>query len=135
VADFVLAEVEKNVRADTAEEYLVAAHKAMRSNKSLGNTTCEVEYSGTLKNKILSNVKVKLSVRTTRTVWAGAVTTDPDKNNQYAIDTIVDLIDAHESRHRAAYSAVWDEWKEDFKDKLEGSTEKKAEEQKKSYWH
>ena len=117
-----------NVRADTAEDFLDAAHKAMKDRKKLGETSTDVEASFKFDKKTKKIVEGTLSLKmeTKRVHFAGANKVKPDKANQDAIDQIESLNTDHEKNHRDSAQKAFDDAKDDLEKELVGKTEKEA---------
>ena len=117
-----------NVKASTAQDFLDAAHKAMRDPKKLGETTynLQVKFKTDPKTKTITQATLSLTTETTRVHWAGPGQAKPDKANADAIREIEDLNEAHEKAHRDSYQKVFDKLHDQLEQDMVGKTPKEA---------
>lgn len=113
-----------NVKADTAQDFLDAGHKAMRDDAKLGETTynIDVAFNEDGKTGKVTKVSFTLSTSIKRVHWSGAAKTKPDKANADAIQKIEKLLKAHEEEHRDGYNKVFNKLKPEMEKALVGKT-------------
>lgn len=117
-----------NVKGDTAQDFLDNAHKAMRDNSKLGETSCTVGWKVSIDPKTKKIKKGTLSLKTAikRVHWAGPAKKKPDKANADAIKEIESLNKAHEEAHKASYEKAFKKAKDDLEAEMEGKTSKEV---------
>lgn len=118
-----------NVKADTALDFIEAAHKAMNDDSKLGETKAEVSWKTSTdgKTKKLKTVVFTLKTEIRRVHWAGQAKAKPDKENLAAITKIEKLNKAHEEAHRAGYTAEFKKLKTKLEKELVGKDEDELE--------
>ena len=116
-----------NVKADTAQDFIDNAHKAMRDPKKLGETTYDLQVKFKFdSSKKIAKATMTLKTETTRVHWAGPAKAKPDKANEQAIKQIEDLNDAHEKAHRDGYQKAFDKLQDQLQQEMVGKTQKEA---------
>ncbi|MBC7940803.1 MAG: hypothetical protein H7Z19_13740 [Chitinophagaceae bacterium] len=97
-----------NVKADTAEDFLDKAHKAMKDPSKLGETTYALSWKFSLDSSgKISKATATLSTAIKRVHYAGAAQVKPDMANADAIAQIENLNKAHEEAHRDGYNKAF----------------------------
>ena len=111
-----------NVKADTALDFIDAAHTAMGDDSKLGETSAKLNWTVTTDSKTKKIKKVVFTLKTdiTRVHWAGAAKAKPDKDNLAAIQKIEALNKAHEEAHRSGYEAAFKKLKAKLEKDLVG---------------
>ena len=114
-----------NVKADTAMDFIDAAHKAMGDDSKLGQTSAKLSWTVTTDTKTKKIKKVVFTLKTDieRVHWSGPAKTKPDKDNSAAIQKIESLNKAHEEAHRAGYEAAFKKLKAKLEKDLVGKDE------------
>jgi hypothetical protein len=117
-----------NVKADTAEDFLDKAHKAMGDASKLGDTTYELNLDVKTDSKSGKITKATFTLKTSikRVHWAGPAKTKPDKNNSDAIQKIESLNRAHEEAHRDGYMKAFKKNQPVLEKQLVGKSEDEA---------
>lgn len=118
-----------NVKADTAQAFLDAAHKAMGDATKLGETSYDVQWKfATGSDGKITKATATLTTEIKRSHWAGPAKTKPDAANAEAIAKIEALNKAHEEAHRKGYVAAFDKNKGTLEKEMVGKTPDEAQE-------
>lgn len=114
-----------NVKADTAQDFVDAAHAAMGDDSKLGETSAKLTWKVTTDSKTGKIKKVTFDLKTsiTRVHWAGPQKTKPDKANADAIKKVEDLNKKHEEAHRDGYEKAFKKLKAKLEKDLVGKDE------------
>ena len=119
-----------NVKADTIDDFMDNAHKAMKDNSNIGDTAVKVgrKVSTDPKTGKITKGTLTLTTTITRAHWAGPAKTKPDKANLDAINKAERLNKAHEEAHRASYEKAFKKAKAALEKEMEGKDEDEADE-------
>lgn len=110
------------VKADTVQDFMDNAHKAIGDDTKIGDTSSKLslKFDTDSKTKMIKSATFSLTTSITRAHWVGAAKVKPDKENEAAIKKIESLNKAHEEAHRKGYEAAFKKNKEALEKELVG---------------
>jgi hypothetical protein len=111
-----------NVTADTIEDFLKNAQKAIREGKGeIGVTTYKITPKSKMDGKKVSKISFSVDISIKRAHWSGG---KADARQTKAIKTAEDLNAAHEDKHRKIAQDICDDMFPDAEKDLIGKSQK-----------